>query len=167
MFAQLLKPHIIKAAQEYKDLTTGKVGIPAGRFDDEWDGWSSGQKEVRICDTLEPILGNHRLVVDRRVIDQDLIVQEDKPQYSVIQQFSRMERLKGALPNEDRLDALAMACDYWVERMDRDKDKMEAKHKDGLLAAELKKFATSIFSRNRGRMNMGSPKAGPARFIKR
>jgi hypothetical protein len=32
--------------------------------------WHSQQKEMFICDTLEPIMSNHRLLIDRRVIEQ-------------------------------------------------------------------------------------------------
>jgi hypothetical protein len=170
MFGQLLKPHIIKTAQEWKDPVTGVVGVPAARFDEEWNGWSNTQKEMRICDTLEPILGNHRLVVDSRVIAEDLKVQEDQPQYSLVQQLTRMERIKGALPHEDRLEAVSMACSYWTERMDRDKEKMLLKHKDELMRKELKQFTEGIKGipgKRHARIVMSTVKKGVARFIKR
>lgn len=166
MFDKLLMPHIIRAAQEFKDETTGTTGVPAAKLDDEWDGWSSTQKEMRICDTLEPILGSHRLVVSRRVIEDDLKVQEETPHYSFIQQLTRMERLKGALPHEDRLEAVSMACGYWVERMDRDKQKMLDKHRNEVLLAELKKFTDATTPRGGRRVLIGPSKIRKPRFIK-
>src|SRR5690606_28900118 len=103
MFSQLLKPHL--------------AAVGACTVDEEWDSWSKGQKELRIMDTLEPIIAGHKLAVDRRVIEQDLQVQSETPQYSFIFQMTRMTRLKGALAHEDRLEALSMACAYFMDRM--------------------------------------------------
>ncbi len=174
MFRQLLKPAVIRAAQEWKDPITGVIGRPAPRFmadDPDWKGgWSSTQKEMRICDTMEPVLAGHRLVVDRRVIEEDLRVQEETPQYSFIQQLTRMERVKGALPHEDRLEAVSMGCAYWTERMDRDREKMEKKHKDNLLMQQLKSFVNGIKNSgpNRQSIMVGNvPKTTKPRFAGR
>lgn len=120
MFRQLLKPVVYRIASE------AKATPPS--FDEEWNGWSNTQKELRILDTLEPIVQSHRLVVDRSLIERDLLVGRDKTQYSFIQQFTRMARIKGCLPHEDRLEALSMACSYWVERMRVDKDRALENH---------------------------------------
>ncbi len=136
MFRQLLRP---KLAQY--------MGA-AGRFDDEWNAWSTGNKEMRILDTLEPIFGGHRLVVDRRVIEADLEVQHDNSQYSLVQQMTRMERLKGALPHEDRLESLAMACQYWVEKMDLDTRKAEDRLRKARLMDELGRYKKHIIGGN-------------------
>jgi hypothetical protein len=133
MFTQLLKPHVHKLCK--------------ARFIEQEDiNWSTGQKELRIMDTMEPLLQSHRLVVDRRVIEDDLKVQEDTQKYSFVYQMTRMQRTKGALANEDRLEAVAMACSYWVDRLDRDKDKMHEKHKQELKEKELKKFVNHAVS---------------------
>jgi hypothetical protein len=167
MFGQLLKPYVIAAAQEYRDPVTEKVGRPAARLldKDEWDGWSRTQKEIRICDVLEPILGNHRLVVDHRVIEDDLKVQEDTPEYSFVQQLTRMERLKAALPHEDRLEAVSMACSYWTEKMDRDKEKMHQKHQAELLEKQLKQFTQHVSGKRKARIMLGQFASAAQRFI--
>jgi hypothetical protein len=75
------------------------------------------QKEKRIIDTLEPIMNSHRLVVD------DLLIKEDfklEPDHQLFRQMTRITRDKGALRHDDQIDALAIAANYWVERMDRD-----------------------------------------------
>lgn len=133
MFTQLLKPHVFK--------------LCSARFIEQEDiNWSQGQKELRIMNVMEPLLQSHRLVVDRRVIEADLKVQEDAERYSFVYQLTRMSRQKGALPNEDRLEAVSMACHYYVEKMDRDKDKMHKRHNEDLLDAELQRFVDSTFA---------------------
>lgn len=80
----------------------------------------SKQKELRIIDTLEPVLMRHKLIVNRSVIMDDYKVYESNPMYSLIYQMTRISREKGALAHDDRLDALAMAVAYWLEVLDRD-----------------------------------------------
>lgn len=139
MFGQLFKPVLFK--------------VHKCRFPDPQDmPWHTGQKELRILKTMEPLTQQHRFVVDRRVIEEDLKLQAETPRYSFIQQYTRLSREKGALPNEDRLEAVQMACQYWVDRMDRDTDKALENHKDKLLDEELRKFmnhARGTFGGNR------------------
>jgi hypothetical protein len=137
MFNQLLKPVVIRVAQE--------ANVGPAREDEEYNTWSTGNKEQRILDVLEPILGSHRLTVDRRVIEYDLKQQERESKYSFVHQMTRMARIKQALPHEDRLEAVAGACAYWTERMARDKSKAVEKHKEEALDAELRNFAQHVF----------------------
>lgn len=141
MFNQLLKPHLIRVFGEAHD---GKNGS-AGKIDEEWNGWSSTQKEMRICDTLQPLVESHRLVVDRRVIEEDFRQQSENPFYSFVYQFTRIKRDKGALPHEDRLETLSMACAYLKDKMDRDQRKAHKQHLDVLRDKELKDFARHVF----------------------
>lgn len=149
MFTNLLKPFM---AKEY--LLPDGSRRRGGQLDEEFNGWSRGQKEVRILDTLEPLINNHRLVVDRRVIEEDLIQQMDDAQYSLIWQMTRMERQKDALPHEDRLEVVAIGASYWIEKMDRDRDKAVDLHKERALDDELKRFiraARAVGHRPQGR----------------
>lgn len=170
MFDHLLMPVVANKGQTYQrvDAAAELPVRPIPRFvpEEEWSGWSTGQKELRICSILEPVLGNHKLVVDRRVIENDLIQQGDKERYSFIQQLTRMERVKGALPNEDRLEACAMAVSYWTERMNRDAKKMMDKHRSMLMDAELRRFAQGTIGARGKSLNWGR---GPVshRIIKR
>jgi hypothetical protein len=124
------------------------------------DVWHSKQKELFICDTLEPIMGSHKLIVDRRVIEKDLEVchgeEEGSEQYSLIWQMTHMHREKKALAHEDRLEAVAMACQFYSDLMDRDADKMADKHKEKLKDVELAKFKKSVFL-SAGSIVRGSP----------
>lgn len=154
MFAELLKPVIAKVAEQARlDPNSPDPKARPAKFDDEFNGWSSTQKEQRILDTLQPVFSSHRLVIDRRVIEADLKIQGDLTRYSLIQQMTRMARLKGCLPNEDRLEALSMACSYWTERMARDKDKALQDHKAALLDSELARFMKNAITLGQRSLN--------------
>ena len=80
------------------------------------------RKEDRIIDALEPILNQHRLVVDRSVIEWDYQsnkdgAPEERLLYMLFYQWSRMCREKGAVKHDDRLDCLAQGVTYFTEAM--------------------------------------------------
>lgn len=107
------------------------------------------QKEKRLCDTLEPVVQGHRLVLDTSLIDKDYestkkYSLETAHQYSFIYQFSRLTREKGALAHDDRLDALAIAVAYWTEALAADADTEQRDHRARELDKELEKFMDSI-----------------------
>lgn len=86
---------------------------------------SKGQKELRICDVLEPIMGSHRLIVNASTIVSDYQTASDKdgvrnPIYSLFYQMTRISRERGALAHDDRLDALAIGVQFFVESMAKD-----------------------------------------------
>ena len=95
------------------------------------------QKEKRIIDTLEPIMNGHRLVVDEHTIKEDFKLE---PNHQLFRQLTRITRDKGALRHDDQIDALAIAANYWVERMDRDQTLSYQQHKDELINKDLEKF---------------------------
>ena len=134
MFTSLITPYLKKAGVAHINP-------------EEWNGWSRGQKEFRMLDILEPIFKSHRLTVDRAVIEKDALVQQETPQYSLVHQMTRMTRLKGALPNEDRLEAVAMACGYWTEKMNRDADRSLQKVREEAKDAALRQFMKAAGAR--------------------
>ena len=81
------------------------------------------QKELRIIDTLEPILMRHKLIVNQSVIESDYRRYEQGQAYSLIYQMTRICRDKNAIAHDDRLDAVTMAAAYWLKTMDMDGDK--------------------------------------------
>lgn len=86
------------------------------------------QKEHRICDVLEPLMNGHKLIFDRRVWIHDWesvkgYAPEEQKSYLLSHQLSRITRDRGALKHDDRLDALAIACEFWVQAMAQDTDK--------------------------------------------
>ncbi len=102
------------------------------------------QKEKRIIDTLEPLMNSHRLVID------DILIKEDfklEPDHQLFRQMTRITRDRGALRHDDQIDALAIAANYWVERMDRDTVLSYQQHKDDLLDRDLERFMENTIGR--------------------
>ena len=108
------------------------------------------QKEKRIIDTLEPIMNGHRLVVDENTIKEDFKLE---PNHQLFRQLTRITRDRGALRHDDQIDALAIAANYWVERMDRDQTLSYQQHKDELINKDLEKFMEHTVGRQPKREN--------------
>jgi len=128
MFSELLKPTLTKVYP----CTIEEVR-------------HSIQKEKRIIDTLEPVMNQHRLVIDRKALEKDYqSVQhyppESQSRYMLAHQMTRITKEKGALVHDDRLDVLSMAVSYWVEQMAADADVSIKDRKSELLDMELEKF---------------------------
>lgn len=92
---------------------------------------SKGMKEIRICDTLEPVMQTHRLVIRDEVIRQDYQTARDidgkhDVRYSLFYQMTRMTREKGAVAHDDRIDALAIGIEFLRESMQLDSVKVES-----------------------------------------
>ncbi len=80
------------------------------------------RKEDRIIDSLEPVLNQHRLVVDKGVIEWDFKSNPDEAperrlMYMLFYQMSRMCREKGAVKHDDRIDCLAQGVQYFTDAM--------------------------------------------------
>src|SRR5699024_3923653 len=84
-----------------------------------------GLKEMRICDTIEPLMGAHRLIIRDEVIREDYQTARDLDgkhdvRYSAFYQMTRMTREKGAVAHDDRLDAIALGIEFLREGMQVD-----------------------------------------------
>lgn len=117
---------------------------------------ATGQKELRIIDTIEPVLAGHRLVVDPSVISSDLASIAEGVEYSLFYQLTRITRDRGSLSHDDRLDALAMAIAYFTASMARDVDKSQRLKNDKLMEAELKKIINNVLNRKPQRGGLGN-----------
>lgn len=89
------------------------------------DDWVSGQKELRIIDCLEPVIGSGRLIVEEDLIAQDWASVQKYPterraSYSFFAQLEKITRDKGSLFHDDRLDAVAGAVRHWIEDLAQD-----------------------------------------------
>jgi len=131
------------------------------------------RKEERIIDTLEPILNQHRLVVDRGVIEWDYSSNKDSaPEsrllYMLFYQMSRMCREKYAVKHDDRLDALAQGVKYYTDafgisareqiklkKMEEWNDQMEAWLDDPQSAANHLVLGLDLEQRQAARHNAG------------
>jgi len=103
------------------------------------------QKEKRIIDVLEPVMNQHRLVVDKKVIQQDYDSCQNLPpeqalRYQLMYQMTRITNDRGALTNDDRLDALAMAVQYWVDAMAQDAEHKIQSRREEVLMDEVSRM---------------------------
>jgi len=111
------------------------------------------QKELRIVDTLEPVLNAHRLVIDPSVITNDYRSAlsypiEQQTRYMLMYQLSRITRDRGSLVHDDRLDALSIAVGYWTQQMAANADQSMVDRQQELLHKELQDFTDSFHKRN-------------------
>lgn len=128
MFSELLKPYL----RRIWPCTIEEVR-------------SSTQKERRIIDTLEPVLNQHRLVVDPKVIEADYAGCQELPpdkrlSYQLFYQLSRITKEKGSLRHDDRLDALAMAVAYFRRSAAMDVDAMVEERKKADVERMLQEY---------------------------
>ena len=105
VYQQLLLPYLVKAGAECR-----VEGIR-----------SNQRKELRIIDTLAPVMQTHRFVVDRRVVeaDADLVknAKDDRDvSYSLFYQLTRLTHDRGSLLHDDRADATSMAIAWFQEQ---------------------------------------------------
>ena len=104
--AELFRKHLVQTKQNI-DIEEVRANV---------------RKEDRIIDALEPVLNQHRLIVDHSVIQSDFRSNPDAPPeerllYMLFYQMSRMCREKGAVRHDDRIDALAQAIKYYTDAM--------------------------------------------------
>jgi len=128
MFEALLKPYLIK---QYP-CTTEMVH-------------QQTNKHRRILDTLEPIISQHRLIVDKYVVKKDyeetnmLYPQETALRYQLFYQLSRLQKEVHSLAQDDRIDCLQVACNHWVKHLSRDQELAMKMRKEELFNAEIEK----------------------------
>ena len=103
-------------------------------------------KEKRIIDTLEPLMQQHRLIIDSNVVHKDynsaneMYTLEKALRYQLFYQMSRISNMRGSLAIDDRLDVLSMACRYWVDQLAKDQHTAQAQRREEALRDELDKF---------------------------
>ena len=136
MFAQLLKPFLAKvhpcAIEEVR---------------------STIQKERRIIDTLEPVMNQHRLVVNEEVAINDYKQNRDCSSRQLFWQLTRITRERGSLNMDDRLDALALAVGYWTEAMARDTEKAADEAREEILEQQIRDWENRVMNRQKKELN--------------
>ena len=105
------------------------------------------QKELRIIDTLEPLLNQHRIIVDRHVIEQDFIDAQDAAVsvengfvFSLFYQLTHITRDRNSLTHDDRVDAFAGCAARFMEIMNADQDTIMENAKIADLEADAEVF---------------------------
>ncbi|APL99505.1 terminase large subunit [Aquamicrobium phage P14] len=92
------------------------------------DDYVTGQKERRICDTLEPVIGRGALVFSEAIIEEDReccarYSPEHRATYSLFHQINKMTREPKCVKHDDRIDALEGSVRYWQAQLAIDQDK--------------------------------------------
>lgn len=118
MFAQMWRPVLLKTYQ-----SAGEHGCPQIE-----DIWETGQKELRIIETLEPVMARHKLIVNTEVWENDVQQVQGyaidlRSTYTLANQLSRITRERNALVHDDRVDSLAGAVRPWLEQLAVDEEK--------------------------------------------
>jgi hypothetical protein len=106
---------------------------------------ASARKEERIIDTLEPIMNQHKLIIDPKIWEYDYASNPDAPpekrlEYMLGYQMSRMCREKGAVKHDDRVDALAQGLQWFVDSIAQSAFKSQAIRKSEEWSAMMNAF---------------------------
>lgn len=73
-----------------------------------------GQKEVRIIETIEPVLAAHRMIIDSKVAKDQILMK----------QLTRITRERGALIHDDRIDAIQIMLTAFQKNFQVNVDQM-------------------------------------------
>lgn len=145
MFAQLLIPIV-----QQESRPRGDDAFP--------DGWTASviatrppaaQKEIRIIQALEPIMGNHRLVIDPKAIANEQLQR----------QLTSITRERNCLDHEDELEALANCVWLWQHTLRLDPEHASEQAQQRRINNQLEQ-ARQEARGNRGvHVGWGKPKA--------
>ncbi len=110
---------------------------------------SNMQKERRIINALEPVLNQHRLIINRSVVEKDAQQRDDDSvetalAYQLFHQMTHLTIDKNCLQHDDRLDALAGAIQYWNESLAIDEDRAIKERETELWNLELAAYKGEI-----------------------
>jgi hypothetical protein len=99
------------------------------------DDLVTGQKELRIIETLDPVIGRGSLIVHESAVESDAFYCErygptERIHFSLFHQMAKISRIRDALVHDDRLDALEGLVRHYQEQLAQDqKKKLEALQK--------------------------------------
>ena len=79
----------------------------------------TGQKEIRIIEALEPMMNQHRIVLDKSALDDDY---RQSRVHSFTEQATKITKQRGCLRHDDVLDATANGIIYMLDKMSDDEE---------------------------------------------
>lgn len=105
--------------------------------------WESSNKEQRMCDTLEPVMGRGSLIIDEAIVlddwDKTSRYPMDKRQtYTLFQQMAKVTRDPKCLVHDDKLDSVTGTVGYWTQQLDQSSAKREQEQRDKVMADKMK-----------------------------
>lgn len=121
----VLREELAKHNEKFKE------SLAIGAIDGEF---VTAQKEQRICDALEPLIGSKRLIMNISILREDVVSTQSYPTdkrkiFQLFSQIKHMTREKGSLLHDDRVDVLHQAARYYAVRLARDAAAEEEKRK--------------------------------------
>jgi hypothetical protein len=114
---------------------------------------AKGQKELRIINTVEPLLNQHKIIINKALLDNDSRANASN---SFTYQLSHLTRERECLKADDRIDSFEMVCAYAVENfLDVDEDRgmeiLQEQEMEEIMAKTMEMFSDSPhFKMNRG-----------------
>lgn len=125
MFTELLKPYL---------KSTHPCSIEPGVK-------QSAQKELRIIDSIEPLLTQHRVVLNSSIPQEEEPLPKDK---QFIYQLTRLTKTRQCLKNDDRIDVFSIACKYWIDQISVSQEDSLKLMREAQLKKELDAFSENI-----------------------
>jgi hypothetical protein len=138
------------------------------------------QKERRICDQLAPLTQQHRLIVSSDVIRKDYQDAERNNdrgyERSLLFQMSRITMDRNSLSADDRIDSLALACQFFTEAAAQDQNRVAANREYEMFmnqiemaadetGASIDALALGLPTKSIGRSYGGSRRGVPGRHL--
>jgi hypothetical protein len=104
-----------------------------------------GMKEARIITWLEPLMKQHRLVIDLSVLRADMLA---PMAHRGLYQLTHIQNARGALRHDDMVDVLSMGACYWSEYLNADASKAAAERATEIERENERRFfsGTSVFA---------------------
>lgn len=101
---------------------------------------ASVRKEERIIATLEPVLNQHKLIIDPKIIEWDYRsnpneAPEKRLEYMLMYQLSRMCKEKGAVKHDDRVDSISQGVQWFTDALALSAAKQQAQRRNEEWAA--------------------------------
>lgn len=135
MLIRLLEPVMLRFSLKPEEHPAFPLGWSCAIFGVH----STGQKEVRIIDALEPVLNQHRLIVDPSVANDS----------TLMRQLTRITRDRGCLEHDDRIEALSAVVFQHRDALNQDASKMAKSYSERLQAERLKHLQSRFAPRVR------------------
>lgn len=152
MFGELLRPHLLAANHPCSIEENVAGGV---------------QKEVRIIDTLQGVVSDHRLVIAAHVLRKDFKVDYASVDaakqrfYRLTYQLTRITKKRGCLAHDDRVDTLASGVASFIGTLRRQLEEAARESREAYLQREAEKIIET-------RRKLGQPlfglEAGPSRL---
>jgi len=116
----------------------------------------SQQKERRIIEDLEPVLNQHRVVIDARLAKKDV----GKGVFSLLYQLTHITKDRGSLRHDDRVDCLAHGVRWFRNVLQQDAQAAEAAHLESLREKQRREFEAKWYGQRPGRSGFASSNRG-------